>query len=156
MQVILISQPSIEILGPLLKKVTNEAYSNDTTPEGFLGILAALSDRNISDPSLLKHLYYSFLCVAAIDTVQESLERAGLHHVVFDTSRRGFTGVILSGTAAAFKEAIFECCDSTSNTDIRELYNQIYLALQSAGLRRVWNDTTRRKVKDGTFLITRK
>ncbi len=153
MQVILISKPTVENLGPALKQITQEVYNNETLDD-YLDTLSVLGNtNNLRDRSVLRHLGFSFLLVAADDTIRESLERTDLHHIVFDTIRRGFSGVILSGTVAQFKDAITECCDSNSTTDIRELYNEIYLALQSSGLRRIWTDTTTKKIVDGTFLI---
>ena len=153
MQVILISKPTVENLGPALKQITQKEYHNETL-DGYLDVLSFLGGRgSLADRSILRHLGFSFLCVAADDTFRESMERTDLDHVVFDTIRRGFSGAILSGTAAAFKDAVTECCDSNSNTDIRELYNEIYLKLQSAGLRRIWTDTVTKKITDGTFLI---
>lgn len=150
---ILISKPTVENLGPSLKQITQKVYTNATL-DGYLDVLSLLGGRSsLADRSILRHLGFGFLCVAANDTIRESMERTDLDHVVFDTIRRGFSGAILSGTASTFKDAITECCDSTSTTDIRELYNQIYLALQSAGLRRIWADTVTKKVTDGTFLI---
>lgn len=152
--VILISKPTVETLVPLLKQLTQKVYK-DGTLDNFLDTLSNISSRDISDRSILRHLSFSFLCVAATDTIQESLERTHLDHIVFDTIRRGFTGVILSGTVSNFRDAITECCQSTSNTDIRELYNQIYLQMKAAGLRRVWNTRTKKNI-DGTFLIQSK
>lgn len=152
MQIILM--PSAKTLGPALKQITQKSYKDDTL-EDFLGTLASLSDRDITDRSILRHLSFSFLGVAAADTVQESLERTHLDHIIFDTIRRGFTGFILSGTVSNFRDAILECCDSTSTTDIRELYNEIYLQLQRAGLRRIWSTQTK-KITDGTFSVSKK
>ncbi len=153
MQVILISKPTVENLGPALKQITQKVYNNETL-DGYLDVLSLLGGRSsLADRSVLRHLGFSFLCVTAEDTIRESMERTDLDHVVFDSIRRGFCGAILSGTAAAFKDAITECCNAESTTDIRELYNEIYLALQFVGLRRIWTDTVTKKVIDGTFLI---
>ncbi len=151
MQVILVSKPSIETLVPTLQTITQRSFDVKTL-EDLLETIAGLSNRSMLDRSILRHLSFSFLCVAATDTIQESLERTFLDHVVFDTIRRGFSGAIISGTVSNFKDAITECCDSTSNTDIRELYNQIYLLLQRSGLRRIWDAQTK-KITDGTFTI---
>lgn len=156
MQVILVSRPTVETLGPALKQILQRNH-NVQTLEDLLDLYVNLGRRNsIHDRSILRHLSFSFLCVAADDTIRESLERTYLDHIVFDTLRRGFSGAFISGTASNFKDAITECCQSTSMTDIRELYNQIYLLMQSAGLRRVWNTRTKRIVSDGTFLIESK
>ena len=154
MQVILISKPTVENLGPALKQITQKVYTNETL-DGYLDVLSVLGGRGgLADRSILRHLGFSFLCVAAEDTIHESMERTDLDHVVFDTIRRGFSGAILSGTVAVFKDAITECCNSESATDIRELYNEIYLALQSSGLRRIWADTVTKKItSDSTFLV---
>ena len=155
LSVILISKPTVETLGPALKQITGKTFNVDTL-ESFLNTLSILGDTDsIGDRSILRHLGFSFQCVAADDTIRESLERTDLYHIVFDTKRRGFAGAILSGTLAQFRDAIIECCDASSMTDIRELYNQIYLLLQQAGLRRVWTVKTK-KVIDGTFLIESK
>lgn len=136
--------------------MTQKNY-NVQTLEDFLDTIVDLSGRNSLDHrSILRHLSFSFFCVAADDTIRESLERTFLDHIVFDTIRRGFTGAILSGTVSNFRDAIIECCQSTSTTDIRELYNQIYLHLKAAGLRRIWNVKTKKISSDGTFLITEK
>ena len=153
--VILISKPSVETLGPALKQITGKTYKDETL-EDILDSFSTLGLRVFSDRSILRHLGFSFLCVAANDTIRESLERTHLEHVVFDTIRRGFTGAIISGTIANFRDAITECCDSTSNTDIRSLYNDIYLLMKAAGLRRVWGVTTKKITSDGTFLIKSK
>lgn len=152
LSVILISKPTVETLGPALKQITGKTF-NDDKLEAYLNILSVLGGTDsIRDRSVLRHLGFSFLCVAADDTIRESLERTDLHHIIFDTIRRGFSASIISGTVAQFRDAIIECCDASSVTDIRELYNQIYLLLQQAGLRRVWSVKTK-KVIDGTFLI---
>ncbi len=155
MQVILISKPTVETLVPALHQITGKAYKDESL-EDVLDTIASLGDRNFHDRSVLCHLGFSFLCVSADDTIRESLERTHLEHVVFDTSRRGFTGAIISGTIANFRDAITECCDSTSNTDIRQLYNDIFLQMRAAGLRRVWNTRTKKIASDGTFLIQSK
>ena len=152
LSVILVSKPTVETLGPALRQITGKTF-NESTQEAYLSTLSVLGDTDsIRDRSILRHIGFSFLCVAADDTIRESLERTDLYHIAFDTKRRGFTGAILSGTLAQFRDAIIECCDASSVTDIRELYNQIYLLLQQAGLRRVWSVKTK-KVIDGTFLI---
>ncbi len=150
--VILASKPTVETLVPALKQITGKVYKDETL-EDALDTIASLGGRTFDDRSILRHLGFSFLCVAADDTIRESLERTHLEHVVFDTVRRGFTGAILSGTIANFRDAITECCASHSNTDIRSLYNDIFLQMKAAGLRRIWNARTKKITSDNTFLV---
>lgn len=158
-QVALVSISKTQSLEPTLRGLLSVPITKRL--DGLEEYLAAISDgrglgNNIGDSSILSHLHGGVLCIAASDTLQCSRDLTSLNHSNFPCIRNGFSIVLISGTLAQFKQAITECCSLRADIDIRKLYEEIYSAFYRSGLRRIWDDHTKRRHTDGTLLIERK
>ena len=124
-----------------VSRASDNTVRSQTIAEKYLSALSCLQGEtkftpSIRNPSIQKHLFFSFLIFADCETMSKSMELSGLAHSVFDTKKKRLQMAIISGTLAEFRDALLECSD---NDELADLYDGIYLTFEAAGFREVFN-----------------
>jgi hypothetical protein len=163
---ILIQQPSIDfarflaashqMLGYSPGGIADASGRNLHDAEKFLSCLSALKDPNAPvglPPHLLTHVSFSVLVAADERDMQDILECcSGLPFVIADTLVRGVQVAVVTGTLAAWRDAVISGCQHAVEPSVRALFNTVLGLFEAVNLN-VWTDCERRPATGTTFLL---
>ena len=125
-------------------------------PEKFLSCLAALRDQKAPaglTPNLLSHVSFSVFVVADERDMLDILERcAGMPFVTAETTVRGVTAAVVTGTLAQWRDAVAAGSVHEAEPSVRAGFNKVYGLFCGAGLN-VWGDYRTREAPDRTLLL---
>jgi len=124
--------------------------------EKFLSCLAALRDKKAPAgfaANLLSHAAFSVFLVADDRDLLDILERcSGMSFVTADTTVRGVTAAVVSGTLAQWRDAVAAGSTRAVKPFVRIGFNKVYGLFRGAGLD-VWGDYSTRPAPDDTLLL---
>lgn len=113
--------------------------------------VAGLVDGMIED---VEQLYYAAYCVAADERdMPEIIAIAGLSHIWVDSIERGIRVAIISGSIPCWRDAIRRGCRPGCSSEVRKVYNKIYIDLTQRSLDSILDGAVRRPQEDNTFLL---
>lgn len=105
--------------------------------------------------NLLDHLSYSFLILAARDSLVDVIENTRLRIVSCNTVDEQKLFVV-TGTLHAWYEATLELCNVAANKHTRIIGNAVVMIFERAGFGELWRNTRKSTYKDSTFLLESK
>ncbi len=146
----------LHVLGYSPARAADAAPRDLSEPEKFLSCLAALRDQKAPAslaPNLLTHISFSVFVVADERDLLDILERcAGMPFVTAETTVRGMTAAVITGTLAQWRDAVASGSVSNVEASVRAGFNKVYGLFCGAGLN-VWGDYRTREAPDRTLLL---
>lgn len=145
---------------PSTKSVTgkNHVESSDANPKpsqlaSDLAILRDFAGRQL-DVSLLA-LNVGFLVAGAQHDLMEVIEYCGAMSYIRTTLslRTEIECVLITGSLAAWRDAVAEGCTAHPMSTARAAFNQVYQQLCQKGLSELFSDRRPHEKPDGTFLL---
>ena len=136
----------------------NPAAEMDASPiqrtdaERFLACLAKLQNSSVLAPNLYRHVAFGVLFGAEERDVTEILQLAGLPFVVVETISQNIVLCVLSGTGAAWRDAVRAGCARHVSYNTRIFFNRVMVLLETAGMR-LWEDCHKKTWNDKTLLL---
>ena len=126
-----------------------------TDAERFLSCLASMQDRDAKPglaPHLLSHVSFSLLIAADDTDTLPILSVTEMPFVVVDTRVRGVQLAIVSGTLAAWHDAVKHGSSRYVSASVRLAFNRIREVFIAANIN-VWKDCSVIRQTDGTLLL---
>ena len=104
-------------------------------------------------PNLLSHVSFSVFVVADERDMLDILERcAGMPFVTAETTVRGVTAAVVTGTLAQWRDAVAAGSVTKPSRPVRAGFNKVYGLFCGEGLN-VWSDYRAREAPDRTLLL---
>jgi len=103
---------------------------------------------------LYSHLFFSFIMVIDLVIISKMSERTDLS-VAF-VENRGKALTLVSGTLRQWKYAVIYSCSETADIELRGVFNEIMVRLETAGFKEVWSEYARIPKSDGTTVLKRR
>jgi hypothetical protein len=82
----------------------------------------------------------------------DTLQVLRMDSLISETKQRGIVAVLASGDLGEWKRAMLEGCACTTRKEIREVFNKIKRAFDTAGLQSIFNIREAHRT-DGTFQL---
>jgi hypothetical protein len=146
----------LHVLGYSPARAADAAPRDLSEPEKFLSCLAAFRDQKAPAglaANLLSHVSFSVFVVADERDLLDILERcAGMPFVTAETTARGVTAAVITGTLAQWRDAVAAGSVSSAEPSVRAGFNKVYRLFCGAGLN-VWGDYRAREAPDRTLLL---
>ena len=144
----------LQVLGYSPLRAADASPRELSEAEKFLSCLAAFGTRRprpASPPNLLSHVSFSVFLVADDRDLLDILERcSGMPFVTADTTVRGVTAAVVSGTLAQWRDAVAAGSVRNVEPSVRAGFNKVYGLFCGAGLN-VWGDYRTREAPDQTL-----
>lgn len=162
---VMMSKLDTDTLLPLMRQALgrNIAAGPDASgvspPLHHLMCLASIKDpaKSAAATKAYLNLFHAGFVIAADERdFAEVLEVAGLPSILVDSQQRGIKVAFIAGTLARWREAILRGSVPAVSTDVRAIYNQVYLALSKLGMSPALELTLSAERPDKTFLIEHK
>jgi hypothetical protein len=99
----------------------------------------------------LHHTFFSVMVREKHATILRIAEAAGLSVLSSSTGRE--RAAIVSGTLAAWRDAVIVFCHKDTPRDLRELFNEVKRMFDHIGLADIWHDYKRRGLPDKTYYL---
>ena len=113
--------------------------------------VAGLVDGMLDD---VEQLYYAAYGVAADERdMPEIIQVGGLSHIWVDSTERGVRVAVMSGSLPAWRDAICRGCRPGCGSEVRKVYNKVYIDLTQRSLDSIFEGAVRRPQEDNTFLL---
>ena len=150
------SAACLHVLGYSPPRAADASSRELSEPEKFLSCLAAICDQKAPvglAPNLLSHVSFSVFVVADERDVLDILERcAGMPFVTAETTVRGVTAAVVTGTLAQWRDAVAAGSVNERRAARTPGFNKVYGLFCGAGLN-VWSDYRAREAPDRTLLL---
>jgi hypothetical protein len=145
-----------EALGYNIASAVDSSHRKMVDAEKFLMCLASMKEEDGEiTPNLLSHVSFSVLVIADEADLFDILERTHLMSFVrADTLVSNVSLGVLTGTLAAWRDAVAAGTNEAAPPTVRTCYSKILLLFDRAGLTSVWSDFKRNTAPDRSgFLL---
>jgi hypothetical protein len=99
----------------------------------------------------LHHLFFSIMVCEKHATILKIAEAAGLSVLSASTGKE--RAAVISGTLAAWRDAVIIFCDRNASCDLRELFNEVKRMFDRIGLSDIWYKYKHRGLSDDTYYL---
>jgi hypothetical protein len=127
----------------------------------YLASLAEFSAKRELDPRAtlraglpgpqLHHLHFSVMVCEKHAVILQIAEAAGLSVMSAPTGKE--RAAVISGTLAAWRDAVIVFCSKEARPDLRELFNEVKRMFDHIGLGDIWHTYKRRGLPDKTYYL---
>jgi len=165
--VVMFSSVNLDTLLPLMRTALERSISspgdsiNSNPPLNHMLCIAAIKEPNLKpSPSAVRPYLNMFhagiVFVADERDLAEILEVAGMPSILTQTVQRDMSAAFVTGTLDQWKHALLRGCVSSTSTEVRQLYNQVYQEFSRLGLSQAFEVTVSPERPDRTFLLEHK
>lgn len=153
-----------DVLGRSVTKELDKLGMNAESVAGYVACLGELSNpgkkpyEHFSDPSLLRHLFFTFLIATDRETLNDFLKRATsvLSVTTAPTSSNELILSVVTGNMQDWFFASLACCSGNETFELRRLFDSIVLFFENMGLGRVFERCSKTRMPDNTFKMIEK